>query len=79
MLTALQERYELEVLANFSGACATRFDYDHYGMDIDDVYNILIENEVEQCTVCSWWQYPGDYCMEHEHEEITCNSCCEEG
>jgi hypothetical protein len=78
-LTPAQEKAEKDVVQSFSGGCSPSFDPDSYGLESeDDIYDILIENEIECCATCGWWQYSGDYCHEHEHEEICCHDCCEE-
>lgn len=78
MLTDLQKQYEAEIVEAYAGSCMPYLDPEEYGMDEDDINAILIENDVEQCVCCGWWQYPGDYCTEHDHDEIVCHDCCAE-
>lgn len=52
-------------------------DPEDYGMDEEDVEAILIHHDVNTCVVCGWWLFAGEYCTMHDHEEITCEQCCE--
>lgn len=49
-----------------------------FGLSYEQVIDIMIEFDIEQCVSCGWHLYPGDYCTEHEHDEITCTDCCTE-
>ena len=80
MLNPLQARLYTEVCDHFAGSCmAYTNDFEEdYGLTEDEVEEILIEADIEMCVVCGWWQYSGEYCSEHDHDEITCMDCCED-
>jgi hypothetical protein len=65
----------------FCGTCQfvdTEDFANEYQVDELEMCLALDEYGIIRCAQCGWWQYPGDYCTEHDHEELICNECCEE-
>jgi hypothetical protein len=80
-LTANQLKNYEDVWTDVAGSCMINWEWMEtvYKLTEDEVHEILEDADVMECHNCNWWQYPGDYCSEHEcHDEITCTDCCEE-
>jgi len=80
MLNANQMQHYDTVCEHFAGsamAYLNDFDDEVENLSEDEVIEILIDADIEQCAMCGWWLYPGAYCSWHEHDEITCHDCCE--
>ena len=74
----LSYRDREKVALSIAGTCQNTAEYD-YDLTYEEVLDIMTEFDVQECVVCGWYQYPSDYCSMHEHDEITCYQCCEEG
>jgi hypothetical protein len=63
------------------GSCNS-FDIGEFAEDFDvdelELAQAMDHAEIFLCNACGWWQFPGDYCGIHDHDEISCNDCCEE-
>lgn len=49
-----------------------------YGVEELELAQAMDDAEIFLCSTCGWWQYPGEYCGMHDHDEIICTDCCEE-
>jgi hypothetical protein len=79
-LTAQQLKHFDDVWTDVAGSCIINWGWmeDEYKLNEDEVYEILECAGVYECMTCNWWQYEGESCHDHEHDEITCTQCCEE-
>ena len=49
-----------------------------YGITEEQAEAIIIDRDINQCADCGWWLFSGDYCHDHNHDEIICTDCCED-
>ena len=78
-LSELQLKYAQEIEDYVSGSCSPNFyAWEDKGLSDDDVMQVLAEADVNECSVCGWWLYGGEYCTDHDHDEIVCHHCCED-
>ena len=78
MLKPQLERVADLVAQSIVGTCDAieeEYWYDTLGINLDEVYEILIDREVERCVECSWWI--GDCDWSTDTGEIVCNECTE--
>jgi hypothetical protein len=79
-MNAQQLKHYEDVWTDVAGSCIINWAWmeEVYKLTEDEVHEILDDAEVYECQTCNWWQYDGDICGMHEHNEMTCTDCCEE-
>ena len=76
---AVEQKYVDEMVDQVSGCCILPdFEEKWHVDELEALAYLSAHYEIEQCAVCGWWLYTGDYCSMHDHDEIVCTDCCEE-
>jgi len=79
MLEQKLERIADIVACQIVGTCDSideHYFLDTFGINFDQISEILTDREVEQCVICSWWI--GDAAWSTNFGEIVCYECLED-
>ena len=48
-----------------------------YGVEDDELEELLLNNNIERCTRCAWWKEAGDF-DEGQTHDLVCSECTNE-